>query len=403
MNSMSPWPELGATLLAFGTAFVLLRKSRPPAPPAARFVSLDGLRGYLAFAVFLHHTAVWYHYLRTDRWAPPPSKLYVHLGQSSVLMFFMITGFLFWSKLLDGHTRPICWSKLYISRVLRLVPLYAFAVAGLLLVALYSTSFHGNESFRRLAGHVGQWLAFALPGTPAINGFAETSLLFGVAWTLRYELLFYAFLPLGALLLRRTPATAWLIFSLAATVTTLRSIPSIDGILLLGFAGGMLAATAVRVEFIRRCLVGKMGSGLVVASLLVIVTCFVTAYCLPVLILLTVAFTIIACGNSMFGILHGQASRLLGEMSYSVYLLHNFLLFITFRLLLGSSASSLSPAAYWLVIGGLVPILIALCHATFRLIELPAMAAVPRVHAWVVSCLTLRWFAAPMEARRSEL
>ncbi len=90
-------------------------------------------------------------------------------------------------------------------------------------------------------------------------------------------------------------------------------------------------------------------------------------------------------------------------MGYSVYLLHNFLLFITFRFLLGSSASSVSPAAYWLVVGGLVPILIVLCHATFRLIESPAMAAVPRVHTCVISCLSLRRFAVPLEARRSEL
>src|SRR5579862_6911783 len=95
---------LTATLLAF-----LVSGRSPPVAGADRFLAIDGLRGYLALSVFLHHSCVWYFYLRTGKWELPPSRLYVQLGQSSVALFFMITGFLFYSKLLQARNREFDW------------------------------------------------------------------------------------------------------------------------------------------------------------------------------------------------------------------------------------------------------------------------------------------------------
>ncbi len=114
---------------------------------------------------------------------------------------------------------------------------------------------------------------------------------------------------------------------------------------------------------------------------------FPTAYTFPALMLLTGAFTIIACGNSIYGILEWPTSVLLSEMGYSLYLLHSLLLFAAYRLVLGEWASTLSAAEHWSIVLGLVPVLILLCFATFRLIEQPTMAAVPRCHAWLVAHL----------------
>jgi peptidoglycan/LPS O-acetylase OafA/YrhL len=77
-------------------------------------------------------------------------------------------------------------------------------------------------------------------------------------------------------------------------------------------------------------------------------------------------------------------------MGYSLYLLHSLLLFAVYRLALGEWASTLSATEHWSVVLALVPILIVLCFATFRLIEQPAMAAVPRCHAWLVAHLNER-------------
>lgn len=100
MDPVSPYPAIAALFLGLACAWCIARRAGGP-PEQGRFASIDGLRGYLAFFVFLHHSAIWYFCLRTGQWKVPPSNLYTHFGQSSVAMFFMITGFLFSLKLID--------------------------------------------------------------------------------------------------------------------------------------------------------------------------------------------------------------------------------------------------------------------------------------------------------------
>jgi peptidoglycan/LPS O-acetylase OafA/YrhL len=61
------------------------------------------------------------------------------LGPFGVSMFFMITGYLFYSQLLKGKGRPN-WKKLYIGRVFRIIPLYWFAVA----LVVFGVAIHSN-------------------------------------------------------------------------------------------------------------------------------------------------------------------------------------------------------------------------------------------------------------------
>ena len=57
MNPVSSLPAIAATLLAFITTWALLKKF-PTTAENGRFLSIDGLRGYLAFFVFLHHAKI---------------------------------------------------------------------------------------------------------------------------------------------------------------------------------------------------------------------------------------------------------------------------------------------------------------------------------------------------------
>ncbi len=106
---------------------------------------------------------------------------------------------------------------------------------------------------------------------------------------------------------------------------------------------------------------------------------------LSAVLLLAIAFLIIACGNSLYGILEWPASVSLGEMAYSLYLLHGLVLFVAYRLVFAEGAGRFSPIEHWAIVLGLVPVLVLLCFATFRLIEKPAMDAVPRWHAWLTA------------------
>lgn len=99
-----------------------------------RFETINGLRGYLAFFVFLHHPTIWFDYTRSHRWDPPRSYFYAHLGQCSVALFFMIISFLFHEKLLNDKFHPFAWRAFFIGRIFRLTPLYAFVMLAMFLM-----------------------------------------------------------------------------------------------------------------------------------------------------------------------------------------------------------------------------------------------------------------------------
>jgi peptidoglycan/LPS O-acetylase OafA/YrhL len=90
----SPVPAIWCVLIAMATAW-LIQLVFGKHLEQHRYATIDGLRGYLAFLVFLHHSAVWFFYLKTNAWTGPPSNIYAQFGESSVALFFMITAFLF--------------------------------------------------------------------------------------------------------------------------------------------------------------------------------------------------------------------------------------------------------------------------------------------------------------------
>jgi len=132
MSPVSPYPVLPIILVALAT-MKLSAKLFGIKPAEGKFAPIDGLRGYMAFFVFLHHSCIWFFYTHGYGWSLPPSLLYRHFGPSSVFIFFMITSFLFFSKLLQARAGSIDWIRLYVSRALRILPLY-YAVLVLLLV-----------------------------------------------------------------------------------------------------------------------------------------------------------------------------------------------------------------------------------------------------------------------------
>jgi peptidoglycan/LPS O-acetylase OafA/YrhL len=56
------------------------------------------------------------------------------------------------------------------------------------------------------------------------------------------------------------------------------------------------------------------------------------AFGLPQIILLGVFFIPVVCGNDYFGVLSRRVSIYLGEISYSIYLMHGIILFVIFQM-----------------------------------------------------------------------
>ncbi len=67
--------------------------------------ALDGLRGFLALGVCIHHGVIWQGLLQGRPWISPDWTLTRNFGDASVELFFMLSAFLFYIRVLEP--RPI--------------------------------------------------------------------------------------------------------------------------------------------------------------------------------------------------------------------------------------------------------------------------------------------------------
>lgn len=390
MSEQHPAWLIGPWLLAWLTIAALIRLGALDAPAKpGRYASIDGLRGHLALAVFLHHGVIWHAYVRTGRWEAPSSMLFNQLGQASVTLFFMITAFLFVGKLLAARNEPIDWARLYVSRVLRLTPLYLLAVLIVLVMCAAQSNWTLRTSLPELSLALLHWLFFTIGGAVDINAVKNTAqMVSGVTWSLPLEWMFYFLLPCLALLLRRhvtwwmaaiTFVAAWGIWALHKDPWMLRAFA----------AGGLAAWLSQRLVFVR--LANRPMGSICAASAIgvALLTSHQVREWRPMLALL-IAFTLIAAGNTLFGALVSRASRALGELAYGVYLLHGLLLYGTLQFVIGpDTATRFTATQHWAWLMSLTPVLIVLAWLAFQFIEQPCMAMTNGITAKVKARLTL--------------
>ncbi|KAG8150518.1 acyltransferase family protein [Burkholderia catarinensis] len=333
---------------------------------ANRFHSIDGLRGLLAIAVMYHHAVISYFFYVTGRWDVPPSRLATLYGQGGVAMFFMVTALLFWSRALATGGR-LDLRRFFRSRVRRIVPMYVVSAGTLVVTALALTHFRLNSSPMQVVKDVAAWLLFTFPGTPDINGLPNTGLINTVYWTLVYEWKFYLLFPVLTLFTSRR--LVWVLLIVSAVLVGWYSANRIEWY----FVCGALAATLLaRYPNIHARLCGATGSVLVLVLLAVILRSVSTAYDPVAVLLFLTVFFIIACGNTMFGLLTSRPVRLLGMVSYSIYLSHNFVLYLAFRLVNHvKDVAALTVPAFWFVTAVASVLVVLLSVLTYRYVEFP--------------------------------
>jgi len=388
MSILNPFWAILPLVAALLSVFMLQRYLSSP-EGGGRYVSIDGLRGYLAFFVFGHHAVVWNAYLKTGVWKLPESNLYTHFGQTSVSLFFMITAFLFWNKILKDDFFKLDWVRLYSSRILRLCPLYYFAIVILLVIVFSLSQWELKVGWSDLFSQLVPWLAFAYPTAPDINTLERTTLILsGATWTLKYEWQFYLALPLFSLFLKMDwlKRTGWkqVLFFLFLLVMLSPSMGPENS-----FFGGIIASYVVRIKGLTdKVKNSSVYSGVALGVLILVIALFPTARNTMAQILLTVFFCIIAAGNDLFGVLSKRISVAFGEISYGVYLLHGLVLFLGIHWVFGRSyLASATPTVFWLCMTSLVPVLILASSFTFLTIESPMMNKVGDF-----SSLLKKWF-----------
>lgn len=403
MSVYSVWPYFVLVLVVLGAlALPVFGAADEPQQRDHRTATLDGLRGFLALSVFVHHLMVTHGYVERGEWTFPPSGFHTLLGQVGVAVFFMITGFLFWGKLLDAKGRPD-WKGLYIGRVWRIGPMYVVAVGLMLLVVAARTGFELREPAWSVAGETLQWLALGIwPLQPDVNGHEGTRLILaGVTWTVFVEWLFYGSLWLMAPLARggRTPryiGGGLLLFLLALTIAALSPAASLSrptpalvigavAWVLASFFMGMLSAWLGRCDGEGATRLRRLPQW--AASLLALIclgAVFVGFEHMigPIQALLLWGFFHLVCGGStLFGLLATRAARRMSAVSYGIYLLQGVVLTLAFAVRPVRDFAMGGAAQYWLVGIGCALLLVAVSVVGYRLVEKPGIARGKRVRS----------------------
>lgn len=343
-----------------------------------RVSALDGLRGILATAVAVHHFAVTYYWHTTGLWQTTDSRVINNMGAVAVSLFFMITGYLFTRKI--QHAAPD-WGQLLASRLRRIMPMYLVSVSLIIAIAFYQsagTLAPLGDTLRSL----GHWLIFV--GQP-INGFADTLRInASVHWTLLYEAVFYLCLPLlfclvhwraaqrlrGRWMAERWTPERWkatqgpglqvarlqvpgkaLVFALVALACLWTEYhhhfsTRYMRLFLAGIAVALLEDWLKRRPFDYQSL-----RWTALAVVIVVISLLVKSYTKVQLVLLTVPFALFVLGNNLHGLLEHRGMKILGEASFSIYLLHGIVIYVLFSVwtVFDFAHSSLNGFAVYLI------------------------------------------------------
>ncbi len=140
-------------------------------PQIGRLVGIEAIRGVAAVAVILYHCA-----RHVAQAMPAPALVAItQCGHAGVDLFFVLSGFIICVVHAPDCGTPAALPRYVHRRVVRVMPLYWIALAAILAMAAR----HGIPPVPRLLASVA-----LLP--------SDTPPLLGVAWTLQYQIVFYA-------------------------------------------------------------------------------------------------------------------------------------------------------------------------------------------------------------------
>jgi peptidoglycan/LPS O-acetylase OafA/YrhL len=336
-----------------------------------RELSLDGLRGLAALMVVMHHAAMFCNWLRSGEWGDAGSPVLQALGPAGVHLFFMLTGYLFWSKA-RAQGGKFKMAKLWRGRLYRIGPLYLFSVLLIVITALVVEGPHllGVGSLKPM----GRVLTLGLLPWHPFGNFDIGQINAGVVWTLWYEWRFYLVLPFIAWLALGRRVFLLGIGAYAAVFAALffRGLNMQPGLV---FLLGMVCPVLLDNEKLRDQLRTPAAAGIAVAmTLLFGALNQAPLLSFPFAATLFPVFLVAAAGNSFHGILIHPTIRCLGAMSYSLYLLHGILLYIAMNTLKTAGLTALPGAVYWLILVMTAIAATLLSAATYRWIEFPFLS-----------------------------
>jgi len=352
--------------------------------------SHTSMRGVAALLVVLYHLQFGTVYLLPVEKATP----FLRVGYLWVDLFFVLSGFVIAYSAQTDERAPFDREQLkafWLARVARIYPLHLFALLALLAVTI------GEELVLGLT-HGGVALG-ALFSSASILNFLEQLFLLNAwgltgrvgwnipSWSIGAEMVAYAVFPLLAALTARRRRTALALMTLLPVIfylwvaTTTGVLDIVKGIAVLrclaGFSLGMVVyALRERIAALPDALLGAMQAGGLLLVLATMILGLNDVLVMPGFVLLIAATW--TDRGWLAAPLTSRPLHWLGEISYSVYLNHFWVLsgwhFVMLRVLAWLGV------APWIgrciVIAGAIMLVLAVSHITYRLIERPARRAI---------------------------
>ena len=335
--------------------------------------AIQALRGIAALLVVIYHAGVEFE----DQLLGFP----VTPGRFGVDIFFVVSAFVMIATTEHSKASPFGFFK---RRVLRVAPLYwiVTCLAAALLVidpeALRHTAVTGASFLKSLA-----FIPHENPGNP---GVATPTYLIG--WTLNFEMYFYALLALALAISHERRAV--IVGAVVVALVVLRNLGLVSGWVILDFFGSEIA-----LEFVfgmvlahfwlqgRLPLAPPLWAALALA--LGLAAPFVEAALglgfNPFLVYAPSAVICVWAALSLEPVMTGRWSKplmTLGDASYSLYLVHIFVILLLVAALALVGLTPTSPLASFSFIALACVASIAVALLTFRMIERPIMDAARR-------------------------
>ncbi len=328
-----------------------------------RFETLDGLRGILALNVFFQHAVTSYFYFQTGIWEIVNIRFYRHLGGEAVILFLIMTSFLYWSKMI-AQKGEVDEGYLYRSRFLRLAPMYIFC-AGLIIFSILIQS-HFNIDIKQTSKDIFSWLTVGLITTTEVNHISVLPVNAGIHWTLHFEWFFYLMLPILAVFLR---SKKMLIMALPLVFYALSSDQR--GYWAIFFFGIMAAHVYNKYPKVP-VFEMKVTSIVPVVGVILVYFMHYKPYSFSQYFVSMGIFLCFVYGADLFGFLKTQVAKFLGTLSYSIYLIHGIVLFGVMNSVdYFYPVTSLNPVTFWslITLSGILTVIVS--SITYRFIEYP--------------------------------
>ncbi|EXB84574.1 acyltransferase family protein [Acinetobacter baumannii 299505] len=293
-----------------------------PETNSGRTSTIDGLRGILALSVMTHHFYITYIWKTVGEWKKPENILIDNFGGVAVSLFFLITGYLFISKIRKDE---VSWKQIYISRIKRIIPLYLFVFLFILAITLLNVQITASNYIEFLKW-VSDWILFK---GGSFQNFESGLVIAGVHWTLIYEWKFYFALPL-IFVIWQQKIPKWISSILVIAFMVYIFKHKSHHLYALFFLA--IPAVLYKDRFKQFMQTKPTITHIVLGILSIIVLFFTEAYSWFQMLSLAVIFSFIVSGYS-FGILNHKGLKVLGEISYSIYLIHGLVLYTIFTVI----------------------------------------------------------------------